>query len=233
MKKKQHATATSKAARLGISRTTLYKWKTAGAPIEKGEAAILEWAINEQRGGRDSDEVKAARVDVLKETARKLKTANDLKSGEVIELSKAMQEAKDGMAIVWAGLDRIANELPPRLTGVTVTESARVIRMHVEGIKQAFRSAFAELEGESLDPSANLRAAEAIINRHVSEVLSKKAFDEKAAHWWSEFMDYKRRTEAERMEQRRAWCRERAAAGLPVPDASDEELKQVEGLKRL
>jgi len=55
---------------------------------------------------------------------------------------------------------------------------------------------------------------------------------EKKRIWEEEIRQTNPQEKAERKAKRRAWCQERAAAGLPVPDATDAELREHPGLKR-
>lgn len=221
------------AANIGVSRTTLYTWKEAGAPVDKGEGAILEWAMAENRRGSDNDEMRAAKLGVLRETERRLKIANDEKSKDILKREDVEADAARAMGLLWQALDRaFGYELPPDLVGRSVEEIATGLGVQLDKFKEVLRLEFRKMDGQEI-PAAEYEAvklsAEAVAVLHV---CARRALEEKVTSEWSWFQDWKRKVEVESAAARRAWCQKRAAAGLPVPDASDMELAAHPGLKR-
>lgn len=221
------------AADLNVSRTTLYSWKEAGAPVEKGEAAILEWCMNENRRGNDTDEMKAAKLSVLKETFRHLKLKNDERSESVVTLAEVQADAAQAMTIFWQALDvAFGNELPPQLVGCTAPDIAERLAVQLDKLKAVIRLEFSRIAGLKIS-AADYQAVKLSTEAKAAlDVCEGRAWNERIHHEWQRFMDWKRKADAESNAGRRAWCRERAAAGLPVPDASDEEISENPGLKR-
>ena len=217
-----------------ISRSTLYTWKQAGAPIDRGEGAILEWAMAENRRGSDTDEMRGAKLGVLRETERRLKIANDEKSKGILKREDVEREAAHVMGMLWQTLDRaFGYELPPQLVGRTdPAEIATLLGVQLDKFKEVLRLEFRKQDGKEIPASeyeAVKLSAEAVA---VLQVCSHRAWEEKISHEWTSFLDWKRKDEAERAAARREWCQKRAAAGRPVPDASDAELAAHPGLKR-
>ena len=221
------------AANIGVSRTTLYTWKEAGAPVDKGEGAILEWAMAENRRGSDNDEMRAAKLGVLRETERRLKIANDEKSKDILKREDVEADAARAMGLLWQTLDlAFGYELPPYLVGRSVEEIATGLGVQLDKFKAVLRLEFRKADGEEIPASeyeAVKLSAEAVA---VLQVCARRAWEEKVTSEWSWFQDWKRKVEVESAAARRAWCQKRAAAGLPVPDASDMELAAHPGLKR-
>jgi hypothetical protein len=233
MKKKPNKTMVALAANIGISRTTLYSWKEAGAPIDKGEGAILEWAMAENRRGSDTDEMRAAKLGVLRETERRLKIANDEKSKDILKRADVEREAAQAMGLLWQTLDRaFGYELPPDLFGRSVEEIATRLGAQLDKFKSVLRLEFRKVDGAEIPASeyeAVKLSAEAVA---ALQVCDHRAWEEKVTSDWTQFKDWKRKGEAESAAARRAWCQKRAAAGLPVPNATDAELAEHPGLKR-
>ena len=226
-------TISAKAASIGVSRSTLYAWKEAGAPIDKGEGAILEWAMAENRRGSDTDEMRAAKLGVLRQTERRLKIANDEKSKDILKRADVEREAAQAMGLLWQTLDKaFGYELPPDLVGRNVGEIATLLGVQLDKFKGVLRLEFRKMDGTAI-PAAEYEAvklsAEAVA---VLRVCSSRAWAEKIEHEYRAFLEWKKERDAGSAAMRRAWCQKRAAAGLPVPDASDAELNQHPGLKR-
>jgi hypothetical protein len=221
------------AASIGISRTTLYSWKEAGAPIDRGEGAILEWAMAENRRGSDNDEMRAAKLGVLRETERRLKIANDEKTSVILKREDVEREAAQAMGLLWQSLDRaFGYELPPQLVGCSdANEIASRLAVQLEKFKGVLRLEFRRVDGEQI-PAAEYLAvqlsAEAVT---VLQICSHRAWNEKVTAEWSRFMDWKRLTDEQQAARRRAWCIEAAAKNLPVYDATAEELAAYPGLR--
>jgi hypothetical protein len=138
------------------------------------------------------------------------------------------------MGLLWQTLDRaFGYELPPQLVGCNdVHEIASRLAVQLEKFKGVLRLEFRKVAGEAVlaaEYEAVKLSAEAVA---ALQVCTHRAYEEKVSAEWSSFMDWKRKDEAERAAMRRAWCQKRAAAGLPVPDASDAELAAHPGLKR-
>jgi len=223
------------AADLKVSRSTLYGWKAAGAPIDKGEAAVLEWAIKENRRGQDNDEMRTAKMGVLNQTERRLKLANDEKSKGILKREDVERESAKAMAIIWQALElSFGNELPPELAHRSAQEIASLLGVQFKKLTGILRLEFRRFFDSEKVPAGEYQAvklsAEAVA---VMAVLDGKAFHENVSHEWTTFLEWKKKDHAERAEGRREWCQKRAAAGLPVPDATDAELAAHPGLKRM
>jgi hypothetical protein len=231
---KPRKTMTSLAANIGVSRTTLYSWKEAGAPIDKGEGAILEWAMAENRRGSDTDEMRTAKLGVLRETERRLKIANDEKSKDILKRADVERDAAQAMGLLWQTLDRaFGYELPPQLVGCNdVREIATRLGVQLEKFKGFLRLEFRKVDGAEIPASeyeAVKLSAEAVA---VLQVCDHRAWEEKVTVAWSGFMDWKRLTDEQQAARRRAWCIEAAAKNITVYDASDAELSAHPGLRR-
>lgn len=230
---KTRKTMTSLAANIGVSRTTLYSWKEAGAPVDKGEGEILEWAMAENRRGSDNNEMRAAKLGVLRETERRLKIANDEKSKDILKREDVERDAAQAMGLLWQTLDRaFGYELPPDLFGRSVQEIETRLGVQLDKFKEVLRLEFRRVDGQEIPASeyeAVKLSAEAVA---VLQFCDSRAWEEKVTSEWTWFKDWKRKSEAEAAAARRAFCRQRAAAGLPVPDESAEELAAHPGLKR-
>jgi hypothetical protein len=227
-------TMTSLAASMGISRSTLYTWKETGAPIDKGEGAILEWAMAENRRGADTDEMRAAKLGVLRQTERRLKIANDEKSKDILKRADVEREATQAMGLLWQTLDKaFGYELPPQLVGCNdVHEIASRLAVQLDKFKGVLELEFRRVDGEAI-PASEFEAvklsAEAV---EVLQVCNRRAWDEKVTVAWSGFMDWKRLTDDQQAARWRAWLLEAAAKGIAVPCATDAELVAYPGLKR-
>jgi len=220
------------AAKIGVSRSTLYSWKEAGAPIDKGEGAILEWALAENKRG-DSDEIKKARHNVLVETHRSLKLKNDERSTTVLKREQVEADASQAMSLFWQALDEaFGNSLPPMLAGLSAAEISAKLGLQLDKLKSVCRLELSRIAGEKILAPDFEAAKLSIEGRAAMQVCTRRAWDEKLSAEWQSFMDWKRQIETERKAKRRAWCQERAAAGLPVPDATGEEIREHPGLKR-
>lgn len=237
MKKKSPKPAKSMvalAASMGISRTTLYSWKEAGAPIDKGEGAILEWAMAENRRGSDTDEMRDAKLGVLRQTERRLKIANDEKSKGILKREDVEREAAQAMGLLWQTLDRaFGYELPPQLVGRTdPAEIATLLDLQLSKFKEVLRLEFRKVDGEEIPASeyeAVKLSAEAAA---VLQVCSRRAWAEKIGNEYQAFVDWREKEHAELKRKRHAWLTEAAATGKAVPNATDEELAQYPGLHR-
>lgn len=103
---------------LNISRSTLHTWEIAGAPVDKGEEAITEWAMANTRKA-EPDTIQAAKLEVLRETARRLKLANDEKSGRTINKEEVIGAIKKAVSLQAQVMDKkFRVDAPPALTGL-------------------------------------------------------------------------------------------------------------------
>src|ERR1035437_10636682 len=146
---KPDKTISAKAASIGVSRSTLYAWKEAGAPIDKGEGAILEWAMAENRRRSDSDEMRAAKLGVLRQTERRLKIANDEKSKDILKRADVERDAARARGLLWQILARaFGYELPPQLVGCNdANEIASRLAVQLDKFKGVLRLEFRRVDG--------------------------------------------------------------------------------------
>jgi hypothetical protein len=231
-KQKKSKSMSQLAAQLGVSRSTLYAWRDSGAPVDNGEVAVVKWAMSEHRRGADSDEMRAAKLAVLRETERRLKIANDAKAGATMPRSEAEGEAGRAMAVLWQALDEaLGYELPAALAGRTALEIQARLNTQLEKLKAAARMEFQKLAGNTTTEDFKTIVL-AIETRSALRACEQRAREEHIHDSWQCFMDWKRTDDAQRAEGRAQWCKSRAAAGLPVPDATEAELPQFPGLKR-
>jgi hypothetical protein len=222
------------AASMGISRSTLYAWKEAGAPIDKGEGAILEWAMQENRRGSDTDEMRAAKLGVLRETERRLKIANDEKSKDILKREDVQREASRTMALLWQTLDRaFGYELPPQLVNrADPAEIATMLEAQLNKFKEVLRLEFRKLDGEAV-PDSEYEAVK--ISAEATAVLAActaKAWETKIDYEYKAFVEWRRQQQEDLKRRRHAWLTEAAATGKAVPNATAEELVKYPGLKR-
>ena len=139
----------SMAARLGVSRSTLYEWKSAGAPIEKGDAAVLEWVMAEAKGTKDSAEMRNAKLAFIRENERRLKLANDIKAGRYADRDKVSDGIAKCVAILFQELDRrFISELPPQIVNMEAPAIAKKCRQQIEALKGQLKSSLAEIAKE-------------------------------------------------------------------------------------
>ena len=222
------------ASSMGISRSTLYAWKEAGAPIDKGEGAILEWAMAESRRGSDTDEMRTAKLGVLRETERRLKLANDEKSKGILKREDVQRSAAQTMALLWQTLDRaFGYELPPQLVNRgDPAEIATLLEAQLDKFKQILRLEFRKLEGEAV-PDSEYEAVK--ISAEATAVLAActaKAWETKIDYEYKAFVEWRRQQQEDLKRRRHAWLTEAAATGKGVPNATVEELAKYPGLKR-
>jgi len=111
------------AAKLGVSRSTLYDWKAKGAPMDRGSDAILSWALENVKRGHEAPEIQELKADVLRETARRLRLANDEKAGQTLDKLQAGLAITKSVTTFWNQIARLCEtELPGELPGMTAPE---------------------------------------------------------------------------------------------------------------
>jgi hypothetical protein len=223
----------SKAAGLGVSRSTLYAWREQGAPIDKGEAAILEWALAENKKPQDSEELRAAKIAVLRQTERRLKIANDTKAKEILlrpDVERAMGQI---FSVLWQTMDAaFQNELPPSLVALDAHQIAARLNIQLEKFREILRVEWKRVCGAEIT-AADYQAAQLSIEAQAAlRVCEARTWKENIHHEWTSFQSWKLNDDRRRAEHRREWCQKQAAAGMTVPNATSEELAQHPGLKR-
>lgn len=145
--KKQSAMAL--AAALGVSRSTLYTWREAGAPVDGGEAEVLRWAMKNAKTGHDTDDVRKARLAVLLETARRLKLANDERDKLTLNKIEVRFAMAQSINLLFSTLDRLANvDWPPSLRGLNEQQICTVVKAGIEKLKDEFRAGLEKLLAE-------------------------------------------------------------------------------------
>jgi hypothetical protein len=236
MKTKQEKTTKSmmsKAAKLGVSRSTLYSWKEAGAPTDKSEAEILAWAMAETKRGPDTDAMRTAKLGVLRETERRLKIANDDKTKSIVRREDVEHDIGQLFSVLWQCMDNaFGNELPPLLVSLDAHQIASRLDMQLQRFKGVLRVEWKRVCGEEITP-ADYEAVKLSIEAIAAlRACEKRSWEERIHHEWTSFLDWKRKGEQASNEARREWCQKRAEAGLPVPNATDQELRDHPGLKR-
>lgn len=221
MKKPKKPTTTALARKLGVSRSTLYQWREDGAPLDKGESAVLAWAMKETRRNQPDNELRAAKLAVLRETERRLKTANDVKSRAVVSLSEVNAAWSTAIGLLWHGLGRLADELPPAISGLSPDAMGRSIALAVDCLKADMSAALNEHLGQKIDVAD---AKNQVIAKHVFEVVSARTFHERCEQDYRQFKKWLTEETKLTAEHRERWLRARAAAEMPVPNASDDEV---------
>jgi len=135
---------TALAASLGVARTTLYAWKHEGAPVDKGEGAVLAWALDNAKA--ESDDMRQAKLAVLTQTERRLKLQNDQRAGLVIDRATVADGIAKGVATMFSELDRVfTSELPPQLEALKAPAIAAKCREAIERLKATLRTEFEKL----------------------------------------------------------------------------------------
>ena len=141
--KKQHRkrqTKASLAARLGLSRSTLHEWKAKGCPVDEGDQAVLSWAMSASRRGFESDDIRVAKLEVLTETGRRLKLANDAKQDLTILKTDVQAVMAKAMALLFAEMERkFSLELPPALKGLGEVEIQKQLLDAIMAFKETLR----------------------------------------------------------------------------------------------
>ena len=134
------------AAKLGLSRSTLHDWKSKGCPVDDGETAVLSWAMANSRKGLEPDDIRAAKLQVLTETARRLKLANDAKEDRSIQKSDVQSVVTKGMAELFSAMDRkFSLELPPALKGLDESEIQKHLLAAIHTFKAGLRAQWAAM----------------------------------------------------------------------------------------
>ena len=151
---------------------------------------------------------------------------------EVIPISEAHSQAAQAMGAVFAGLSRMAGELPPVFESMNANQIAMRFNTAIELLRAELKHAFAQIAGDVDVQSEAFKAGEQAVRREFFAAVRRIAFEQNIANEYDRFLEWRRQDEAERGAKRRAWCKERAAVGLPVPDATAEELAKFPGLKR-
>jgi hypothetical protein len=129
-------------------------------------------------------------------------------------------------------LESSLGQLPPMVEGRSLPEINSRCRTIIEQLKAELRRSLAHAAGEKFDETAAVREAEQHIRREVSDQVNRITFAERTAHEYRLFQDWLAEEKELRSEQRGRWLKYRAAAGLPVPDATEAELKEHKGLTR-
>jgi hypothetical protein len=219
------------AAALGVSRTTLYTWRDAGAPIDKGEGAIVEWAMAENRRGSDNDEMRAAKLDVLRETARRLKIQNDVKTPEILKKDEVERDLGQILSTIYQILDlAFSNDLPQLLADLPIIEVAIRLRAQREKLTGVIRLEFQKMNGLQIKPADYSEVALHADAKMVFATLDGLAFKERVENDWREFKVWLEDVRQRRKENWERVLREASAAGVPVPNATPEEMAKF-GLK--
>jgi hypothetical protein len=134
------------AAKLNVSRSTLHDWQKQGCPIDDGDKAILAWALKSGRRGFESDAIRAARLAVLNETAKRLRLANQVKEGLILDRNDVQFAMGRTMSLLFSTLDRYATATwPPTLRGLSESEISTKVLADVEKLKDEFRAGLQNL----------------------------------------------------------------------------------------
>jgi len=151
--KKQHRkrqTKTKLASKIGVSRSTLHSWQQQGCPVDKTEADILTWAMENTRRGHEPSDIRAAKLSVLLQTARRLQLANDAKQDLTISKTDVSGVMAKGLSMLFNSLDRIfVGELPASAAGLDPAGIAKVSQEHISKLQNELRAQWsAMIEGK-------------------------------------------------------------------------------------
>lgn len=210
-----------------------------GAPaalsrLEQSEAA----SFNAMQAETDPDERERRRREWLatSEALRKADVSLDQvrrESGQIMLRSEAEQQAADACYLIFLALQQtFANELPPRLVGLSDVEIGVMLQSQINRMREVLRTEFGRLSGKKVVSEDFKKIALCEDARLALFVCSQKAFTERVSNLWSEFLEWRKQIERDRCQHRREWCMKRVSEGLPVPDATDAELREIPGLKR-
>lgn len=217
MRKRTKINKTTLANRLGIARSTLHTWEASGAPVERGEKAVREWAEKEALNpSADSPDLKEAKRLVLTETARRLKTANDTKDGLLVSRAEAETTIAEVTGALFHGLDRLTAELPPKLAGLTPDAMQQQLLLSLDALKAGIRAAFADLNGAPADALEAVKRGEAALAKHVQATVGQRCFAERCE---AEYLTFRRWLDEElkiRAEKFAEWQRLRGAMDKPT-----------------
>jgi hypothetical protein len=153
-------------------------------------------------------------------------------SRELIPVADSEAAVGQAIGVLFAGLEMALGELPPMLEGRSLPEINSRCQTIIELLKTELRRAFAQTSGENFDEGAAVQAGEQIIRREVFAAVNRIAFADRVAHEYGTFKQWLAEEKQLRSEQRGRWLKYRAAAGLPVPNASEAELREHPTLKR-
>ena len=132
----KNLTKSALADSLGISRQALnVHLKKPDAPKI---ADLAGWQIylaaNGRIGTAPADlrrEISAERLAILRATREKLDRANSIEAGEMMLAADACRQAAEAMALVFADMERDANELPPQVAGLDAISVFKILKNRI------------------------------------------------------------------------------------------------------
>jgi len=130
-------TMTDLAAKLGVGRDTVYRWRKAGCPVQGSIEEIEAWA-NDNAG--DTAEITQAKLAVLKQQARKLKSQNDERDKLLVNFGAVEALLARTLGILFARLDQRADQLPAVLHGAEAAKIKEVLSADNEALKLELRT---------------------------------------------------------------------------------------------
>lgn len=175
-------------------------------------------------------DIRHERLRIARAMAHKLETANTVKSGQLLDSEQVGQAVSMAVIELFAELDlALLRDLPQRLAGLESKAIFFILQDAVNASHDACRNRLSSLAGEKVEPFTRRPFVE---SQAVAENY-QRAFQEHMSADWMQFVAWRDARDAESAAGRRAWCVKRAQENMPVPDATDQELQEVEGLRRV
>jgi hypothetical protein len=133
---KSKLTKSALADSLGISRQALnvHLRKPDAPRIADLEGWQVYLAANGRIGTAPADlrrEISAERLAILRATREKLDRANSIEAGEMMLAADACRQAAEAMALVFADMERDANELPPQVAGLDAISVFKILKSRI------------------------------------------------------------------------------------------------------
>lgn len=160
--RRKRQSKTGLAARLGVSRSTVHEWRQRGCPVSEGDEAVLSWAMANARRGFESNDIREARLGVLRQTERRLRLGNDVKSDVMLQKGEVQFAIAKAVNMFLTSLDRLADqELPAVLKGCNEI-----------AIQSRLTEAFRRVKDELIDGLKNLASDEPVNGANRTEVAA-------------------------------------------------------------
>lgn len=120
---------------VGVSRQTLLNWRKQGIDIsEENLPALIDRAAGIDERKDTSEEIKAARLRILKAQAQKLEFAMAAERGQYMHETEIRETAGALAGESRRHWDELENLLPVLLDGLTALQMAAAIRVHVRKV---------------------------------------------------------------------------------------------------
>lgn len=205
--------------------------------VRKGDAPPLDdipaWEAFLGANGREGSlpeelrrKIGEQRHKLLAASARREEIRLAKEEGETLDRATTASVIASAMAMIFDTLDRaFGNELPATLAGAGPQEIGAKLTAILAGAKEGMRRSFSPLGVDTASADLTIFTAPEI------KVCTDRARSEGVSDLWARFQQFRFNVESATRTNREGWLELRMAAGLPVYDATQEELAKFPGLK--